>query len=146
VGRGYINDPKRTSAAFLSDPHRAGERLYRSGDRGRWRPDGKLEFLGRRDGQVKISGFRIEIGDVESALARAPGVGQVAVVVSSGPGDSKRLVGFYSASRPLEGSELRARLAESLPVYMVPSTLEWRPELPVTANGKIDRKALVAAA
>jgi non-ribosomal peptide synthetase-like protein len=144
VGRGYVNDPERTRAAFLPDPHREGERLYRSGDRGRWRPDGKLEFLGRHDGQVKVSGFRIEIGEVESALARAPGVGQAAVVVAAGAGAAKRLVGFYSGPRPLETGALRSRLAESLPRYMVPSTLLWRRELPLTANGKVDRKALLA--
>ena len=74
VGRGYVNDPDRTAKAFVSDPLRPGERLYRSGDHGRWLPDGKLDFLGRRDHQVKISGFRIEIGEVENTLLRAPGV------------------------------------------------------------------------
>ncbi len=83
VGRGYINDPERTRSAFLPDPHRPGGRLYRSGDYGRWLPDGKLEFLGRRDSQVKISGFRIEIGEIESALVRLPGVRDGAVVVSN---------------------------------------------------------------
>jgi non-ribosomal peptide synthetase-like protein len=144
VGRGYVNDPERTRAAFLADPHREGERLYRSGDRGRWRPDGKLEFFGRRDGQVKVAGHRIEIGEVESALARAPGVGQAAVAVAGGAGTAKRLVGFYSGPRPLETGALRSWLAESLPHYMVPSTLHWRRELPLTANGKVDRKALLA--
>ena len=82
VGRGYINDPERTRQAFLADPHRAGERLYRGGDYGRWQPDGKLEFLGRRDTQVKIRGFRIEIGEIENALLRVPGVRDGAVVVA----------------------------------------------------------------
>src|SRR5437879_5384582 len=81
VGRGYINDPERTRRAFLADPHREGNRLYRSGDYGRWLPDGKLEFLGRRDTQVKISGFRIEIGEVENILLRSAGVRDGAVVV-----------------------------------------------------------------
>src|SRR5258708_6463480 len=70
VGRGYINDPERTGQAYLADPHREGQRLYLGGDYGRWRPDGKLEFLGRRDSQVKISGFRIEIGEIENTLLR----------------------------------------------------------------------------
>ena len=74
VGRGYVNDPERTRLAYLPDPHRDGERLYRSGDYGRWLPDGKLEFLGRRDAQVKVSGFRIEIGEIQEALMRVPGV------------------------------------------------------------------------
>ena len=83
VGRGYVNDPERTRLAYLADPHRQGQRLYRGGDYGRWRPDGKLEFLGRRDSQVKISGFRIEIGEIENTLLRVPGVRDGAVVVAA---------------------------------------------------------------
>ena len=85
VGRGYVNDPERTRQAYLADPHRAGQRLYLGGDYGRWRPDGKLEFLGRRDSQVKISGFRIETGEVENTLLRVPGVRDGAVVVAGRP-------------------------------------------------------------
>ena len=116
VGRGYVNDPERTRAAFLPDPNRAGERLYRSGDRGRWRPDGKLEFLGRRDGQVKVSGFRIEIGEVEGALARAPGVGQAAVVVAGGEGDqaSRRLLLRAPGDRDRRASKPASRVAAQL--------------------------------
>src|SRR5437016_4982812 len=91
VGRGYINDPERTRRAFLADPHRESQRLYRSGDYGRWLPEGKLEFLGRRDTQVKISGFRIEIGEIEITLLRLPGVREGAVVVTGGTDQSKRL-------------------------------------------------------
>jgi len=96
VGRGYINDPERTGQAYLTDPHREGQRLYLGGDYGRWRPDGKLEFLGRRDSQVKISGFRIEIGEIENTLLRVPGVRDGAVVVAGRPGQGQRLVAFYS--------------------------------------------------
>ena len=99
VGRGYVNDPDRTAAAFLDDPLRPGERLYRSGDVGRWRPDGKLEFLGRRDAQVKVRGFRVELGEVETALARLPGVRQAAVVVDESAG-SARLVAFCHRRPP----------------------------------------------
>ena len=140
VGRGYINDPERTQRAFLPDPHRPGHRLYRSGDYGRWLPDGKLEFLGRRDAQVKISGFRIEIGEIENALLRVAGVRDGAVVVN------KHLVAFYAAERPLDATAIRAKLAGSLPEYMVPSVFHWRKSLPVTENGKVDRKALTALA
>ncbi len=84
VGRGYVNDPERTRHAYLTDPHRPGERLYRGGDIGRWRPDGKLEYLGRRDSQVKIRGFRIETGEVENALLRVSGVRDAAVVATGG--------------------------------------------------------------
>ena len=115
VGRGYINDPQRTGLAFLPDPHRAGERLYRSGDYGRWLPEGKLEFLGRRDTQVKISGFRIEIGEIENALLRVTGVRDGAVVVAGREGQGKHLIAFYSAGQPLEAELLRDRLGECFP-------------------------------
>ena len=146
VGRGYINDPERTARAFMADPHRPGRRLYRSGDYGRWLPDGKLEFLGRRDSQVKISGFRIEIGEIENTLLRVPGVREGAAVVAERADQSKHLVAFYSGQRPLDADALRDRLSESLPTYMVPATFQWRNSLPLTGNGKIDRKALTVLA
>ncbi|MBW0088512.1 amino acid adenylation domain-containing protein [Pseudonocardia sp. KRD-184] len=145
VGRGYVNDPERTRAVFTTDPHRDGDRLYRSGDHGRWLPDGKLEFLGRRDTQIKIRGFRIEMGEIENTLLRVPGVRDGAVVVAELAGGSSHLVAFYSG-RPAEPELLRDRLAGSLPSYMVPSAFHHRESLPLTANGKIDRKALSALA
>jgi amino acid adenylation domain-containing protein len=145
VGRGYVNDPERTRQAFLTDPHRPGQRLYRSGDAGRWRPDGKLEFLGRRDTQVKISGFRIEIGEIENTLALVPGVRDCAVVVAE-RAHSKHLVAYYAGREPVDAGLLRDRLSRSLPEYMVPSTFHQRESLPLTANGKIDRKQLAAHA
>ncbi|WP_432082292.1 non-ribosomal peptide synthetase [Streptomyces sp. WAC 04229] len=144
VGRGYVNDPDRTQQAFMPDPHRAGARLYRSGDHGRWLPEGKLEFLGRRDSQVKIRGFRIEIGEIENTLLRVPGVRDGAVVIAERPDRSKHLVAFYSAPGALPVEDLRDRLSESLPQYMVPSAFHWREGLPLTANGKIDKRALTA--
>src|SRR3989442_472495 len=140
VGRGYINDPERTQHAFLPDPLRPGKRLYRSGDYGRCLPDGNLEFLGRRDTQVKISGFRIEIGEIENALLRVVGVRDGAVVVNT------HLVAFYTGERPLDSAVMRDKLAKSLPAYMVPLAFDWRSKLPLTENGKIDRKALTALA
>ena len=146
VGRGYVNDLERTRRAFLADPHREGHRLYRSGDYGRWLPEGKLEFLGRRDTQVKISGFRIEIGEIENTLLRLPGVREGAVVVIERADHSKHLVAFYSGQRPLDANVLGDQLRESLPQYMVPSAFHWRRRLPLTDNSKIDRKALTALA
>jgi len=146
VGRGYINDPERTRQGYLADPHYEGQRLYLGGDYGRWRPDGKLEFLGRRDSQVKISGFRIEIGEIENTLLRVPGVRDGAVVVAAGPGQGQRLVAFYSGPGPMEAGALRDRLGESLPWYMVPAAFHWRESLPLTANSKIDSKSLTALA
>ncbi|MER7660170.1 amino acid adenylation domain-containing protein [Streptomyces sp. NPDC096193] len=146
VGRGYINDPERTRPAFMEDPHRPGLRLHRGGDYGRWLPGGKLEFLGRRDSQVKIRGFRIEIGEIENTLLRAPGVRDGAVVITRSAGRSAHLVAFYSGPGPLDDEDLRHRLGRSLPPYMVPSSFHWQEGLPLTANGKIDKKALTALA
>ena len=146
VGRGYINDPERTAQAYSTDPYVDGARLYRAGDYGRWSPDGKLEYLGRRDHQVKISGFRIEIGDIENALLRVPAVRDGAVVVGEGAGQSKFLVAFYSGNGPLEVDEIRSEMAARVPGYMVPSTYRWQESLPLTGNGKIDRKALTRMA
>ena len=146
VGRGYINDPERTALAYRADPYYQGQRLYLGGDYGRWQPDGKLEFLGRRDTQVKISGFRIEIGEIENALLQVPGVRDGAVVVAGPPAQARRLVAFYSGPRPLEADALRNRLASSLPGYMIPSAFRWRERLPLTANSKVDVKTLTALA
>jgi amino acid adenylation domain-containing protein len=146
VGRGYVNDQDRTRLAFMADPHRKGQRLYRGGDYGRWLPEGKLEFLGRRDTQVKISGFRIEIGEIENTLLRVPGVRDGAVVVAERTDQSKRLVAFYSGPQPLKVAVLRDQLGASLPAYMVPPTFHWRERLPLTANSKIDRKTLTTLA
>jgi len=146
VGRGYINDPERTQRAFLQDPLRPVQRLYRSGDYGRGLPDGKLEFLGRRDSQVKISGFRIEIGEIENRLLKLPGVREGAVVVTEGADQNKHLIAFCSGDHPPNPGVLRAQLAKELPSYMVPSAIHWRKTLPLTENGKIDRKALLALA
>ncbi|MFB7593737.1 amino acid adenylation domain-containing protein [Streptomyces sp. NPDC056160] len=145
VGRGYVNDPERTREAYRQDPYRPDERLYLAGDWGRWHPDGKLEFLGRRDSQVKIRGFRIEIGEIENALLRVEGVRDGAVVVAELAGRSAHLVAFYTGRR-LEAEELRQALGTVLPAYMVPSAFHWQEGLPLTANGKTDRKALTALA
>ncbi|PZH19754.1 non-ribosomal peptide synthetase [Streptomyces sp. NTH33] len=143
VGRGYVNDPERTREAYRTDPYRPGERLYLGGDWGRWHPGGKLEFLGRRDSQVKIRGFRIEIGEIENTLLRVPGVRDGAVVVAELAGRSTHLIAFYTGRR-LQPQELRQALGAALPAYMVPSAFHWQEALPLTGNGKIDRRALTA--
>jgi amino acid adenylation domain-containing protein len=145
VGRGYINDPERTRGMFMPDPHREGERLCLTGDYGRWQPEGKLDFLGRRDNQLKIRGFRIEIGDIENALLRVPGVRDGAVVVAGAEGN-KHLVAFYSGRQPQATDILRDQLGQTLPEYMVPAIFHWRENMPLTPNGKIDRKTLTALA
>ncbi|MFI5688106.1 amino acid adenylation domain-containing protein [Streptomyces sp. NPDC051636] len=145
VGRGYVNDPERTRRSFTADPYRTGDRLYRSGDYGRWLPGGKLDFLGRRDSQVKIRGFRIEIEDVENALLKVPGVHTGAVAVTQGE-RGKRLVAFCCGEPPLADSAMRDQLGRWLPAYMVPSGFHWFSDLPLTVNGKVDRKALTSLA
>ncbi|MEU6665328.1 amino acid adenylation domain-containing protein [Streptomyces sp. NPDC046727] len=145
VGRGYVNDAERTREAYRTDPYRPGERLYLGGDWGRWHPGGKLEFLGRRDNQVKIRGFRIEIGEIENTLLRVDGVRDGAVVVVERGGGNTHLIAFHTGARH-EPDVLREALAAALPGYMVPSAFHWRDSLPLTANGKIDRKALTALA
>ena len=142
VGRGYVNDPERTQMAFMDDPLRAGERLYRSGDFGRWHPDRKLEFLGRQDAQIKIRGFRIEIGDIENGLMRVPGIKLSAVVVVERGAGNKQLVAYYSGEKEVEAAVVQRSLAQALPEYMVPSIFHWQETLPLTANGKIDKKVL----
>jgi amino acid adenylation domain-containing protein len=146
VGRGYINDPERTRLAFMDDPHRADTRLYRGGDDGRWRPDGAVDFLGRTDHQVKLHGFRIEIGEIESTLMRVPDVRDCAVIVAERGGQNAHLVAFYSSPAAITAESLSGTLGASLPEYMVPSFFHWQESLPLTANGKIDRKTLRALA
>jgi amino acid adenylation domain-containing protein len=139
VGRGYINDPERTAKAFEADPVRPGLRRYRSGDYGHWLDDGRLRFVGRRDEQVKISGIRVEVGEVEAQLLRVPGVRSACVIVMP-DGASKRLAGFYTAAAPIPA--IHDTLAELMPLQLVPRTLHWLQEFPLTDNGKVDKRGL----
>jgi amino acid adenylation domain-containing protein len=143
VGRGYVNDEERTRSAFTTDPRHPDQRLYRSGDFGRWTPGGKLEFIGRRDSQVKIRGIRVEIGEVEEQLRRVPGVHEAAVI-AAGTSAESRLIGCYCASPALPANAVPHALAAALPDYMIPSRLWWLDALPLTDNGKVDRKALAS--
>ncbi len=146
VALGYLGRPELTEARFITDRFTAtpGARLYRTGDLGRWLPDGTIEYLGRNDFQVKIRGFRIELGEIEARLAAYESIREVAVLAREDvPGD-KRLVAYYAAAEALEAETLRAHLAEGLPDYMVPSAFVWLEALPLTLNGKVDRKALPA--
>jgi amino acid adenylation domain-containing protein len=144
VVRGYWRRPDLTADKFLSDPFRPGNRMYRTGDIARFLPDGNLEFLGRADFQVKLRGFRIEIGEIEAALENQAGVGQAVVVASEFKPEDKRLVAYVVPKHgtEVEIADLRAALAATLPEYMVPSNFVFLDALPLTANGKIDRNAL----
>ncbi|NPC78897.1 non-ribosomal peptide synthase/polyketide synthase [Pyxidicoccus fallax] len=149
VTRGYLNRPELTAERFVHDPFSPtpGARMYRTGDRVRWRTDGTVDFLGRIDFQVKVRGFRIELGEVESALHACPGVADTVVVVrEDDPGD-KRLVAYLSASAPEsapDAAALRSALKARLPEYMVPSAFVVMDALPLTPNGKVNRRALPA--
>ncbi len=143
LARGYVGRPEATALAFVPDPFAdtPGARLYRTGDRVRFRGDGTLEFLGRLDHQVKVRGFRIELPEIEAALARQPGVEDVVVVATPGPGE-RRLAAYVVGD--VRASELRTALQATLPGYMVPSAIVLMASLPQSSNGKVDRAALPA--
>ncbi|MEC7521808.1 MAG: amino acid adenylation domain-containing protein [Myxococcota bacterium] len=146
VGRGYTGKPALTAERFRPDPFadEPGARMYLTGDLARWRPDGRLQFEGRRDRQVKIRGFRIEVDEVEAVLGSVPGVDASAVLVE-GAGSAKRLVAYAAPRSRWTPTTLRAALAERLPPYMVPAKLVIADELPTKQNGKVDTAALRAA-
>ena len=144
LGRGYLGRPGLSAERFVANPFgEAGGRLYRTGDLVRWNADGQLEYLGRIDHQVKIRGFRIELGEVEAQLLSQTEVREAVVVARDGLGGA-RLVGYVSAhtGRTVGVAELRERLGQQLPDYMVPSAMVVLESLPLNANGKVDRKAL----
>ncbi len=141
IARGYLGRPGLTAERFVADPYGPpGERLYRTGDRVRWREDGRLEFLGRLDHQVKIRGFRVELNEVEAVLREHPDV-TAAVAVIGDEGRAKRLTGYVTGA---DGADVRAFAAGRLPEYMVPAEIVTLAEIPLTATGKPDRRALPA--
>ncbi|ELY4573041.1 enterobactin synthase subunit F [Cronobacter turicensis] len=150
LAQGYLGRPDLTASRFIADPFAAGERMYRTGDVARWLPDGAVEYLGRSDDQLKIRGQRIEPGEIDRVMQSLPDVAQAvthACVLNHHAetgGDARQLVGYVvsASGDALDVAALRARLSERLPAHMVPVTLLQLPALPLSANGKLDRKAL----
>ncbi|MFK3815874.1 amino acid adenylation domain-containing protein [Pseudomonas sp. NPDC089407] len=145
VARGYLNRPQLTAERFLDDPFVAAGRMYRTGDLVRWLADGTLDYLGRNDDQVKIRGVRIELGEIESRLASLAGIDEAVVIAREDQPGQPQLVAYFTARaevQPLTPEGLRAQLQAHLPEYMVPVAFVELPALPLTANGKLDRRAL----
>jgi len=148
VGRGYLNNPQLTDLAFIPDPftQKAGSRLYKTGDKVRYNRDGNIEFLGRIDYQVKIRGFRIELGETEAVLLQHAGVVETVVIAREDTPGNQHLVAYVVPNQQpgVTMSELRSFLKEKLPDYMVPSAFVMLEKIPLTPNGKVDRRALPA--
>lgn len=152
VSRGYLNRAALTAERFIANPFNgsSAERLYRSGDIGRWREDGTIEYLGRNDHQVKVRGFRIELGEIEAQLAKHPWIREVAVIVREDVPGEKRLIaylvskGLVHDKQALPVEILRQHASRALPDYMVPNAYVWLKKMPLTSNGKLDRRALPA--
>ncbi len=142
VGRGYLHRPELTAAHFVDDPFAAGERMFRTGDKGCWLPDGTVDFIGRMDFQVKIRGYRIEPGEIESRIRDMAAVQDCVVVPLEDPGGNKVLAAYCTASEPLEPDAVKAELKRNLPEYMVPAHVVQLDKLPLNPNGKVDRRNL----
>ena len=148
LARGYLGRPALTAERFVPDPFskREGSRLYRTGDWVRWRADGALDFIGRVDHQVKIRGYRIEMGEIEAALCNLEKVEQAVVVAREDEPGEKRLVAYVVAGKEIETQELQDSLKQNLPEYMIPADFVMLKSMPLTPNGKVDRRALPAPA
>ncbi|WP_301292840.1 non-ribosomal peptide synthetase, partial [Paenibacillus tyrfis] len=144
VARGYLNREELSAERFIDNPHKPGERLYRSGDLARMLPNGEMEYQGRIDHQVKIRGHRIELGEIESKLLHLEAVQEAIVLALDDSQGQKQLCAYYVASKELTAGELRETLSQELPSYMVPTFFVQVERMPLTTNGKVDRKALPA--
>lgn len=139
---GYLNQPELTAQKFVANPFAPGERMYKTGDLCRWLSDGNIAFMGRKDEQVKLRGYRIEPGEIEAVLQDYPAVEQAAVVIKSLANGEKELVAYLVSNQTLNAQEVRLHLGASLPAYMIPAFFVQLPHLPLTTNGKINRDAL----
>ncbi|MEL6558755.1 MAG: amino acid adenylation domain-containing protein, partial [Bacteroidota bacterium] len=142
LAKGYLNRASLTSEKFVSDPFIIGERIYKTGDLARWLPSGRIEFIGRKDNQIKIRGYRVELGEIENALTSISGITSGCVLATEDDHGDKRLVGYVVTEDQLDKLALQEKLQVSLPEYMVPQMWVELDEMPLTNNGKIDRKSL----
>jgi thioesterase domain-containing protein/acyl carrier protein len=142
LARGYLNNPSLTSEKFIRNPNKNGERMYKTGDMGRWLADGNIEYTGRRDFQVKIRGYRIELGEIESVINEFPFIRNTVVIVKEELNGNHNLVAFVQSNQVLNFKELRGHLNEKLPSYMIPSHFIQIDEIPLTSSGKTDRENL----
>ncbi|WP_270572258.1 non-ribosomal peptide synthetase [Bacillus glycinifermentans] len=142
VGPGYMNQAQLTAEKFEADPFHSGGSMYQTGDLARWLPDGNIKYIGRIDHQIKIRGYRIELDEIEQRLLAHEAVKEAAVIVRADAAGDKTLCAYYTAKLPVGTDELRGHLASALPAYMLPSFLTELERMPVTANGKLNRKAL----
>ncbi|WP_298510510.1 non-ribosomal peptide synthetase [uncultured Kordia sp.] len=144
ISRGYLNREKLTEEKFIENPFNKGEKLYKTGDIGKWTLDGNIEFIGRKDTQVKIRGYRIELGEIENALQKLQGIEKAIVLVKLDKNEQKLLVAYLQKGKDYKELDFRTELGEFLPIYMIPSNFVTLEEFPLTANGKINREALIA--
>ena len=148
LARGYWNRPELTTERFIPNPFSVekGARMYKTGDLARYLPDGNIEYLGRLDNQVKLRGFRIELGEIEATLLQQPGVAEAVVIASDDSLEERQLVAFVVTEEGVRPAvtQLREGLLSELPDYMVPARFDFLPEMPLTPNGKVDRRALTA--
>ena len=142
VARGYLGRPDLTKEKFVPHPFAPGDRLYRTGDLARWLPDGTIEYVGRIDDQVKVRGYRVELGEIETAFRQIDGVKEAAVLARTAQTGSKELFGYISVKAGTNAEQVRSLLACSLPNYMIPAYIIEMENLPLTSNGKLNRKAL----
>ncbi len=143
IARGYLNREELTNEKFVNHPFIKGEKLYRTGDLARWLPDGNLEFIGRKDDQIKIRGYRVELEEIEAQLFQIDTVEQGSIVVKTFGNDQKQLIAFVSGSEGIDVDTIEEKLRQVLPEYMVPSSIISIEKMPLTTNGKIDKKALL---
>ena len=144
VAQGYLKRAELTAEKFVADPFRNGERMYRTGDLARFLPDGRIDIIGRTDFQVKLRGFRIELGEIETLLGKLDSIDQAVVIVREDTPGDQRLVAYLRTNTEISANELHEQLSTDLPAYMIPAAFTVLDEMPLTSNGKVNRKALPA--